>query len=89
MKKYPISTFRKTVAKVAGVLFVVEGLAFVGAYGVWHKMNTSRDFRYYMYNNHNWALEMFYKCGEFMSSTSSCRKADLLAWTAEEKTQEK
>ncbi|XP_019643817.1 PREDICTED: protein CEBPZOS-like [Branchiostoma belcheri] len=55
-------------------------LGFLGAtYIVWHRMNTSQDFRHYMHQKWPSILEGFYKTGE-MSGYREARIADYKAW---------
>mgnify|MGYP000492297872 CR=1 FL=1 len=79
---------KKKVRRGAKVLFVVKGILFAASYGIWYRMNTSRDFRLYMHNNHSSILEGYYKFGEILSADSRpirIRELDLQVWKAERK----
>lgn len=64
-------------------LIVIEVTFFGIAYYYYHRMNTSREFRYKMYNKNFELLDGFYKLGEFFGDTTT-RKLDLQAWGIEE-----
>ncbi|XP_067010046.1 uncharacterized protein [Anabrus simplex] len=57
LKKRPKSTVLKYVRTGAKIAFVAEAVIFALSYGVWYRLNTSRDFRFYMHNNFNWVLD--------------------------------
>ncbi|KAK8384545.1 hypothetical protein O3P69_014252 [Scylla paramamosain] len=80
MKKYPRSQTVSLVKKGATALFVLEVGVFAGLYYVYHRMNTDRDFRYYMKNNYSTGLEAFYTVGEFMNSEDRTRRFDEAVW---------
>ncbi|XP_078593674.1 protein CEBPZOS-like [Branchiostoma floridae x Branchiostoma japonicum] len=63
---------------IKAVLFAEVG--FIGAsYIVWHRMNTSQDFRYYMHKKWPSVLEGFYKTGE-MAGYRQARIEDYRTW---------
>ncbi|KAK9753444.1 hypothetical protein QE152_g1980 [Popillia japonica] len=70
------------VRKAATVLFVAEGLFFLGCYGVWHKLNTDRDFRKYMHHNYPSTLEYYYSLSIKLGAPQHIRTTDLasLVW---------
>lgn len=88
LKKTPKSQFIKYVRGGAKVIFVAEAVLFAVSYGIWYRMNTSRDFRLYMHNNCSWILNGYYKIGEMLPSDSkSCqiRELDMKLWKQEGK----
>ncbi|CAH2252956.1 Hypothetical predicted protein [Pelobates cultripes] len=60
------------------VLLEVAGV--VGAYGVFHKMNSSQDFRYTMNRRFPSVLEMFYKSNEW-AGIYGIRELDAEKWS--------
>ncbi|PSN50188.1 hypothetical protein C0J52_06658 [Blattella germanica] len=70
LKKSPKPQYIRYIKGSAKVLFAVEAVLFAASYGIWYRMNTSRDFRLYMHNNYSWILEGYYKIGETLSSDS-------------------
>ncbi|CAH3014354.1 unnamed protein product [Porites evermanni] len=69
------TNFRKFVkAAIVG-----EVVLCLGAYRVWHQMNTSRDYRKWMNENYPSILEAFYKTAE-IGGYSGAREADAEAW---------
>lgn len=54
---------RKTILK--GFL-VVEVLAVIGSYRVWHSINTSQEYRHWMHINHPSVLAGFYKSADLV-----------------------
>ncbi|KAJ9594416.1 hypothetical protein L9F63_014141 [Diploptera punctata] len=80
LRKKQDPLFIKNIRLGAKVLLVAEGILFAVSYGIWYRMNTSRDFRLYMHNNYSSILEGYYKLGETLSSDSrpiSIRQLDL------------
>ncbi|XP_047119957.1 protein CEBPZOS [Schistocerca piceifrons] len=82
--KHPKPAGRKYIRSATKILLVAEAIAFAGTYAAWYRMNTSRDFRLYMYHNFNWALEGFYRTGEYLGS-SNIRDIDMSVWIQEGK----
>lgn len=82
LQKTPKPAFWKFVKRSAAVLFVAEAVAFAVSYGVWHRMNTNREFRQYMHDNLPLILEGFYKVGETFGS-SRTREVDFTVWQKE------
>lgn len=88
LKKNPKPGYLRYVRSGAKVLFVIEAAVFAACYGVWYRMNISRDFRLYMHNNYYWILNGYYKLGESMSSRPEAlqiRELDLKMWKQEGK----
>lgn len=81
MKKYPRSQLFNFVKKSAAVLLALEVGLFGGVYYVYHRMNTDRDFRYYMSNNYSSGLEVFYSVGEFFNNKDQTRQFDQHIWS--------
>ncbi|XP_023681649.2 protein CEBPZOS [Paramormyrops kingsleyae] len=63
-----------------GVLFL-EIAGVVGAYSLFHKMNTSQDFRYTMNKSFPAVLEVYYKSNEW-AGMYGIRESDLDAWSS-------
>ncbi|XP_022901648.2 protein CEBPZOS [Onthophagus taurus] len=79
--KTPKPTKYKFVRKAATVLFVAEGLFFGGCYYVYHKLNTDRDFRFYMHNNFPKILNYYYSLGERIGGTGErIKEIDQAYW---------
>ncbi|KAI4463819.1 tubulin folding cofactor c [Holotrichia oblita] len=68
------------VRKAATVLFVAEGLFFLGCYGVWHKLNTDRDFRKYMHQNYPSILEHYYSLSIKLGAPQHIKTTDFAVW---------
>ncbi|XP_023723828.1 uncharacterized protein LOC111873392 isoform X2 [Cryptotermes secundus] len=88
LKKSPKPQYFKYVRSGAKALFVLEAVIFATSYGVWYRMNTSRDFRLYMYNNYYWILNGYYRIGESVSSNPvalQAREVDMKIWKQEGK----
>lgn len=83
-KKPKPSSFNPIKWLKRGVLVacVVEGLSFAFAYGVWYKVNTDRDLRYYLKDNYPYFLELYYKAGETLDSNCRVRQLDNTYWDA-------
>ncbi|KAK8721041.1 hypothetical protein OTU49_012960 [Cherax quadricarinatus] len=81
MKKYPRSQLFSFIKKSAAVLFALEVGAFGGLYYVYNRMNTDRDFRYYMSNNYSFGLEVFYSVGEYLNKQDKTREFDQHIWS--------
>ncbi|XP_042238962.1 uncharacterized protein LOC121877328 isoform X2 [Homarus americanus] len=80
MRKYPQSRLFNFIKKSAAVLLAVEVGIFGGIYYVYHRMNTDRDFRYYMNNSYTFGLEAFYSVGEFFNKQDRTRQLDQRVW---------
>lgn len=80
LPKYPKSRSAKILIRGAKALFVIELAAFSGAYYVWHRMNTSRDFRRTMHDNFPFILDGFYLAGEKLGDDKLTKKLDYEIW---------
>lgn len=67
------------------IVFLLELVGGCGAYAVWHRMNVSQDFRYYMNGKFPRILNWYYTMGESMNSDIQTRSIDQLAWATEKK----
>jgi len=81
MKKHAQPKIFGLIKKGAAYLLAAELVAFGGAYYVYHRMNTERDFRYYMHKNYNFALESFYTVGEYFQPANQTRLLDEAIWS--------
>ncbi|XP_055636988.1 uncharacterized protein LOC129775855 [Toxorhynchites rutilus septentrionalis] len=75
--------YKAVIKKTATILIAVEAIAFAVSYAGWYRLNTNRDFRYYINENYPLILESYYQVGEFFSSDQSIRKHDQLIWKQE------
>ncbi|KAK5852573.1 hypothetical protein PBY51_006426 [Eleginops maclovinus] len=64
-------------------VIVVELLGFFGAYGLFHKMNDSQDFRSTMNRKLPSILEVYYQSNEW-AGVHGVREKDLAAWSVEQ-----
>ncbi|KAF4524622.1 hypothetical protein B566_EDAN013873 [Ephemera danica] len=85
LQKHPKPTYRKIIKRGAATLFIAEAVCFALSYAGWYRLNTNRDFRLYMYKNHSWILDGYYKFGEFVNPEKSPRQLDLAVWRQEGK----
>ncbi|XP_067624667.1 uncharacterized protein [Eurosta solidaginis] len=85
--KTPKPAFWKFIKSSAKILFVVESACFAASYAVYYRMNTNREFRHYIHENFPFALNYFYKVGEFLGDSKQ-REIDSAIWAAEQKKQE-
>ncbi|KAK4317037.1 hypothetical protein Pmani_011849 [Petrolisthes manimaculis] len=83
MRKPPRPQTFNFIKKGAAVLLAVEVGIFGGIYYVYHRMNTDRDYRYYMSRNYSSALEVFYSVGEYFNTKDQTRRLDQRVWAAE------
>lgn len=67
----------------AKTILILEGVFLVGSYGLWRRMNTSQDFRYYMHQHFPSILENYYLIGEKLSGNDQLRRFDYTTWTQE------
>lgn len=81
--KTPKSNFKKWFKRGFVTVVVIESLGFLGAYGIWYKVNTERDFRRYLRDNYPAALEFYYKTGELIDSSCKIREVDQAVWTGQ------
>ncbi|XP_076305818.1 uncharacterized protein LOC143222758 isoform X1 [Tachypleus tridentatus] len=84
LRKYPKSGVSLKLSRFWKGLFVLEGVFFCGTFCVYYKLNTSRDFRHWMFNTNFTALDGFYRIGEFFGDTS-VRNTDYKVWGIEGK----
>ena len=61
-------------------VITVELGCFIGAYRVWHKMNTNPDYRKSMHEKYPSVLEMFYQSAERFAGNMEVRKDDYKSW---------
>ncbi|XP_070578277.1 protein CEBPZOS-like [Ptychodera flava] len=61
------------------VLLVAEGVCFLGAYYVFHRMNTDQDYRHMMHKKWPSVLELFYKSAEW-GGIKDARENDYKTW---------
>lgn len=80
LRKRSRSGFLEAIKKSAKILFVAEAIAFAVTYAGWHRLNTNRDFRYYVKENYPSILESYYQLGEYFSGSRSIRNHDELIW---------
>lgn len=79
LRKYPKSNYGNLLRTSAKVLFVTEFLAFAGLYYVWHRLNTSKDYRKSMFENHRWVVEGYYKVGSLVGD-DRVKREDYKTW---------
>ncbi|CAG9119646.1 hypothetical protein JYU34_008765 [Plutella xylostella] len=84
MIKEPKPAYKRYLGLTAKAIFLAEAVGVAISYGVWYKLNTSRDFRLYMYKNYNWVVEGYYSLGEKLAEHKT-REHDLKVWTQEGK----
>ncbi|CAH2076967.1 unnamed protein product, partial [Iphiclides podalirius] len=84
LQKKPKSALKRFVTYSLGTIFVAEALGFAVSYGLYYKLNTEREFRYYMHQNYNWVLEGYYRLGEVIGGNKT-RELDYKVWTNEGK----
>ncbi|XP_055680857.1 uncharacterized protein LOC129788651 isoform X2 [Lutzomyia longipalpis] len=63
-----------------GIGLAAEFVFLAGSYAVWHRMNTNSEFRKYMNENFPFALEGFYRVGEFLGKGAEIRQLDNSEW---------
>ncbi|GAB1867369.1 hypothetical protein CAJAP_08448 [Camponotus japonicus] len=79
--KRPRSNFVLTLKNSAKAILIFEGVLLLGSYGLWRRMNTSQDFRYYMHQYFPNILEGYYIIGEKLSGSNQLRRFDNTTWT--------
>ncbi|KAJ8008884.1 hypothetical protein DPEC_G00083070 [Dallia pectoralis] len=77
MAPKPFAPFAKRLFK--GIL-LLEVAGVLGAYGLFHKMNSSQDFRNNMNNSFPFVLEVYYKSNEH-AGVYGIREKDLEDWS--------
>ncbi|KAL6438764.1 hypothetical protein ACFW04_004633 [Cataglyphis niger] len=83
LTKRPRSNFVQTLKTNAKIILILEGVLFLGSYGLWRCMNTSQDFRYYMHQHFPSILKGYYFVGEKLSGNDQLKKFDYATWTQE------
>ncbi|XP_053665748.1 uncharacterized protein LOC128714891 [Anopheles marshallii] len=76
--------FVKFIKTSAKTLIVVEAILFAVSYGGWHRLNTNREFRYYVKENYPSILEAYYQLGETFGGDKSIRAFDENIWQQEQ-----
>lgn len=84
LPKTPKSSTWKFIKGSAKIIFVAEVIGFAVSYGVYHRMNTSREFRLYVNENFPFALDYYYKIGETFGNNNQ-RQIDSTYWRAQAK----
>uniref|UniRef100_A0A2M3ZAP4 Uncharacterized protein n=1 Tax=Anopheles braziliensis TaxID=58242 RepID=A0A2M3ZAP4_9DIPT len=77
--------YRKIIKSSAKTLIVVEAILFAVSYAGWYRLNTSREFRYYVKENYPSVLEAYYQIGESISGDTSIRAYDEGIWQQEQR----
>lgn len=85
LTKRPTGGFFNTGKKLLKIGIALEVLGLGATYFVWHRMNTSQDFRHYIHRNFPSVLNQFYNFTELMDSTNAVRTTDFQAWQKEGK----
>lgn len=86
LNKTPKPAYKRYITFSLKAILLVEAAGLAVSYGLWHKLNTDRDFRLYMYRNYNWALEGYYGIGEKINDkNSNIRQLDQAIWINEGK----
>uniref|UniRef100_A0A182NEH5 Protein CEBPZOS n=1 Tax=Anopheles dirus TaxID=7168 RepID=A0A182NEH5_9DIPT len=78
--------WRKIVKSSAKTLIVVEAILFGLSYAGWYRLNTNREFRYYVKENFPSVLEAYYQLGESLGGDKSIRLYDESIWQQEQQT---
>lgn len=82
MKKYPRDV-RFRFPRLFKGFIALEIIVAAGSYLVWHRLNTSRNFRKLMHEEFPSVLEGYYSLGEKFDSTNNIRSSDLHFWKLE------
>uniref|UniRef100_A0A2M3ZB26 Uncharacterized protein n=1 Tax=Anopheles braziliensis TaxID=58242 RepID=A0A2M3ZB26_9DIPT len=77
--------YRKIIKSSAKTLIVVEAILFAVSYAGWYRLNTNREFRYYVKENYPSILEAYYQIGESISGDTSIRAYDEGIWQQEQR----
>ncbi|XP_046877661.1 protein CEBPZOS-like [Hypomesus transpacificus] len=75
--------FQSTAKRLFKGLVILEVVGVIGAYGLFHKMNTSQDFRNSMNRTLPSVLEVYYKSNE-TAGIYGIRESDTAAWSTKE-----
>ncbi|CAB3222602.1 unnamed protein product [Arctia plantaginis] len=84
LTKSPKPAYKRFITFSLKAVLLVEAAGLAVSYGLWHKLNSDRDFRLYMYKNYNWALEGYYGVGEKLANNKT-RELDQAVWRNEGK----
>ncbi|XP_050078857.1 uncharacterized protein LOC126565697 isoform X1 [Anopheles maculipalpis] len=76
--------YKKFIKTSAKTLIVVEAILFAVSYAGWHRLNTNREFRYYVRENYPSVLEAYYQLGETLGGDKSIRVFDENIWQQEQ-----
>ncbi|KAK9885733.1 hypothetical protein WA026_012502 [Henosepilachna vigintioctopunctata] len=79
--KTPKNSFRKWFKRGVITIFCIETAAFVISYNIWLKVNTDRESRKYLRDNFPFLLEVYYRTGEYIDSSSKIRQIDTAHWS--------
>ncbi|XP_052869154.1 uncharacterized protein LOC128274863 [Anopheles cruzii] len=78
--------YKKIIKNFAKTLFVIEAVLFGFSYAGWYRLNTNREFRYYIKENYPSVLEAYYQIGETFSGDKAIRAYDESIWQQEQHT---
>ncbi|XP_012224832.2 protein CEBPZOS [Linepithema humile] len=81
LTKRPKFNLLQKLKSSAKAILILEGVFLLGSYGIWHRMNTSQDFRYYVHQHFPSLLESYYSIGEKLSDNNQLRTFDYTTWT--------
>uniref|UniRef100_A0A182JSZ4 Protein CEBPZOS n=1 Tax=Anopheles christyi TaxID=43041 RepID=A0A182JSZ4_9DIPT len=81
--------YKKIIKTSAKTLIVVEALLFAVSYAGWYRLNTNREFRYYVKENYPSILEAYYQLGETLGSDKTIRTYDENIWQQEQQVTKK
>ncbi|PZC80953.1 protein CEBPZOS isoform X2 [Helicoverpa armigera] len=84
LTKSPKPAYKRYITWGIKGALLIEGIGLAASYGLWYKLNTDRDFRLYMFKNHNWVLEGYYGIGEAIAD-QKIRDLDQAIWSNEGK----
>ncbi|CAH1646473.1 unnamed protein product [Spodoptera littoralis] len=84
LTKSPKPAYKRYITWGLKTALLIEGVGLGLSYALWYKLNTERDFRLYMYRNHNWILEGYYGLGEAITE-NKIRDLDQAVWKNEGK----
>lgn len=76
--------YRRILKTSAKTLIVIEAVLFGVSYAGWYRLNTNRDFRYYVKENYPSVLEAYYQLGETFSGDKKIRAYDEGIWQQEQ-----
>ncbi|KAJ8721295.1 hypothetical protein PYW07_002070 [Mythimna separata] len=82
LTKSPKPAYKRYITWGIKGALLVEGIGLAASYVLWSKLNSDRNFRLYMYKNHNWVLEGYYGLGETIAE-NKIRELDQAVWRNE------